>query len=93
MAVGATNLALRDLIFQGPQRNAVLHERADVFTLIPEVIEVEHGDVRFAAVDARMTEQVLPDRILSTAVASTFRALARWLWAKFQTFSYSRDTS
>ena len=61
MAVGATNLALRDLIFQGPQRNAVLHERADVFTLIPEVIEVEHGDVRFAAVDARMTEQVLPD--------------------------------
>jgi hypothetical protein len=36
-----------------------LHERAEIGSFVPEVIEIENSEVRLAAVDARMIEQVV----------------------------------
>jgi hypothetical protein len=61
MAVGASHLALGDLIQQCCPRDRVLDERADVRPLVTKVIEVQHLRIGLAAVDARMIHQILAD--------------------------------
>jgi len=58
MAVGADDLAFRDLLDDG--LSAVIEEvLTDIEGLVADVVELEHDRVRLPALDARMRSEVL----------------------------------
>jgi hypothetical protein len=61
MAVRAPDLAVSDLLRDARPWSAAGHERADEFALLADVVEVEHPDIRLAAVDARVVAQILAE--------------------------------
>ncbi|WP_194421781.1 hypothetical protein [Microbacterium abyssi] len=63
MTVTAAGIALRDLIDDRRDAEAVSHELHDAvpFGAARSMIEIEHADVNGSAVDARMLEQVFSD--------------------------------
>ena len=52
MAVGAPHHATCDLVLQAPQADLAASELHDGAGLGSDVVEVQHADVRLAAVDA-----------------------------------------
>jgi hypothetical protein len=48
-------------------RSSLAEQRADVVHLVAEMIELQHRQVGFPAVDARMHEEVIPDSLLDLA--------------------------
>ena len=69
MAVRAADDTLGDLGLDARPTRAVGDHRRDVERFVAKVIELEHEDVRFAAIDARVRRQVF-DR--STAIVLAF---------------------
>jgi hypothetical protein len=65
VTVRATNDALRNLRFEDPKAHCVEHKLRDRLPLSPcDVIEFQHGDVRFTAVNARMRRKIVDDKVL-----------------------------
>ena len=59
MAVRASHLASRDLRFETVARRPPSDQRAHERRLAGDVVEVQHADIRLAAVDAWMLREVL----------------------------------
>jgi hypothetical protein len=60
VAIGAEDLALRNLVENGGPREARPAHICDVVALIPQMIELEDYGIAFAADDARVLSEVLP---------------------------------
>jgi hypothetical protein len=59
MAAGADNLTSGDLCVDVPERDAVRDQGGDARGLLTDVVELQHHRIAFAAVDARVSVQIL----------------------------------
>jgi len=62
VAVGAADLALRDLLHDAGPRRTASDQRADQLALLADMVEVEHALVALAAVHARVLREVARHR-------------------------------
>src|SRR5712692_10148569 len=64
MAIRAPNLALRDLSQNHRPTSATICEARDVSKFLSYVVELQHDNVRLAAIDARMVREVRDQLLL-----------------------------
>ncbi|KUI14241.1 hypothetical protein AU192_23070 [Mycobacterium lehmannii] len=77
MAIRAANFTLRDLGLYGGQVPAGARHRSDVTELVScHVVELEHHDVIFTAIDARVGQQVLQNVCLGACDRLLFAVAA-----------------